>query len=378
MGRLTVRLVVVACIVVLTDGLAYAAGATAQARPGPQRQHAAAVAAEERPPAKLTIEQRRELGRLIAKFRRAQNDPTRRAQCVEEAIEYGWPAVSALLELIAREIHPQLQRYRNLFSQQTAVFSAERIRKASPAEIAQLRSTVLGLSKEPNLTKETIIARSDPAVKRLEGVFLVDRSEVLQRSEKLRREREKLQLPGRLWQRCAVHLYNSLPHDNRPKRPPSFERYLRGEEQMAARLAVPMDPRTRTVMAGNARIASRLDPEEARSILALNLTRNLLGLPPLVIDRKLIAAARDHSKDMQRLEFFSHVSPLPGKESCRDRAKRFGTTASTENIFRGSPDGKAANLVWFHSPGHHKNMLGNHQRVGVGRAGSYFTQMFGR
>ena len=69
---------------------------------------------------------------------------------------------------------------------------------------------------------------------------------------------------------------------------------------------------------------------------------------------------------------------MPGKESSRDRAKRFGTTASTENIFVGAPDGEAANLAWFHSPGHHKNMLGEYRRVGMGRSGNHFTEMFGR
>jgi uncharacterized protein YkwD len=80
---------------------------------------------------------------------------------------------------------------------------------------------------------------------------------------------------------------------------------------------------------------------------------------------------------MQKLGFFSHESPVPGKKTPWDRAKRFGTTASAENIAAGYQDGRAVNLGWFHSPGHHRNMLGNHRRVGVGRAGGYFTEMFG-
>ena len=48
------------------------------------------------------------------------------------------------------------------------------------------------------------------------------------------------------------------------------------------------------------------------------------------------------------------------------------------NIFAGSQDGHVANQAWFHSPGHHTNMLANHARVGVGRTGRHFTQMFGR
>ena len=372
------RFAVVVSFLVSAGGVIYPVKATAQARPAPQGQLSAARTAEQRRPAKLTVKQRRELNRLIAQFRRALQDPDKRTQYVEQATALGRPAVSGLFELIGQEMYPQLRRYRNLFNQETATLSKERIGTANLGEIIQLRETVLGLSQGPNFTKEAIIARGDPALKRLEEIFLVDCSEVLVKSKRLQGEREKLQALGTLWERCAVYFYQALPDDdNKPKEPPSFERYLRGEEELAARLAVPMDPRARVVMARNARIASRLDPEEARAILALNLTRNLLGLPPLVIDPKLVATARDHSKDMQRLKFYSHISPLPGKESPGDRAKRFGTTASGENIFMGIHDGKAANLGWFHSPGHHKNMLGKHTRVGVGRAGSYFTQLFG-
>ena len=113
-------------------------------------------------------------------------------------------------------------------------------------------------------------------------------------------------------------------------------------------------------------------------MLALNLTRNLLGLPSLAIDMKLTAAARDHSKDMEELKFMAHESPVPGKKTPEDRAARFGTSSLGENIFQGSRDGNAANRAWFHSPGHFKNMLGDHQRVGVGRSGVYFTEMFGK
>ena len=112
--------------------------------------------------------------------------------------------------------------------------------------------------------------------------------------------------------------------------------------------------------------------------MALNLTRNLLGLNALSIDLKLCAAARDHSADMQRLKFFAHESPVAGKKTPWDRAKNFGTTASGENIMMGVRDGKAANLGWFHSPGHHKNMLGNHNRVGMGLTGAHFTELLGK
>jgi uncharacterized protein YkwD len=141
---------------------------------------------------------------------------------------------------------------------------------------------------------------------------------------------------------------------------------------------MPMDTQTRAILAENAKLSTQLDPEEARCILALNVTRSLLGLNVLVIDLKLCLAARDHSHDMETKGFFAHESPVPGKKTPFDRAQRMGTTCSAENIASGSREGKAANMMWFHSPGHHKNMLGNHNRVGIGRSGRFFTEMFGK
>ena len=97
----------------------------------------------------------------------------------------------------------------------------------------------------------------------------------------------------------------------------------------------------------------------------------------MAIDPDLTGAARDHSADMESLKFFAHESPVPGKKTPGDRAQRFGTSYSGENIAMGTIDGTAANQMWWHSPGHHKNMLGSHGRVGVGRSGVYWTELFG-
>jgi uncharacterized protein YkwD len=208
-------------------------------------------------------------------------------------------------------------------------------------------------------------------------VFTLDRSEVLEKSSDLQSERKKLVEFGRLWETCHAQLPVSDHADNAKAQAATFEGELQSEEEMAASLAVPLDPRTRAVLAANARLAEKIDAEEARAILELNLARNLLGLNALAIDLKLCAAARDHSTDMEKLKFFSHESPVPGKKSFTDRAKNFGTSASAENIHAGGTSGKSAHEGWFHSPGHHRNQMGNYTRVGVGRSGTHFTQMLG-
>ena len=80
---------------------------------------------------------------------------------------------------------------------------------------------------------------------------------------------------------------------------------------------------------------------------------------------------------IEKLGFFSHTSPVEGKRTPSDRAARFGTSASAENIAQGQPTGPAAIRSWWYSPGHHRNMMGAFARVGLGRSEAYWTQMFG-
>jgi len=106
--------------------------------------------------------------------------------------------------------------------------------------------------------------------------------------------------------------------------------------------------------------------------------RVLLGLNPLKIDPGLCSAARDHSTDMVKQKFFSHESPVAGKRTFQDRARKFGSAANGENIAEGQPTGAAVNQDWFHSPAHHLNMMNRHwSRVGVGRFEKTWTEMFG-
>lgn len=118
--------------------------------------------------------------------------------------------------------------------------------------------------------------------------------------------------------------------------------------------------------------------EEARGIEECNLMRLYVGLNALELDPKLCETARDHSKDMAEQNFFAHESPVPGKKTPWDRAAKAGTTASGENIYAGSADSHSANMGWFYSPGHHKNMFSPGQRrIGLGQHGSHWTQLFG-
>lgn len=366
-------------LVAITVSLLFAVPATAQV-PGK---------------ALLNAKQREEVGKLLLEFRRVRGQPEKRQAVIERAGHIAPVAVSQVLEIVRRELEPQLVDYRQQFAKAASAVIAARTAPERLEEIKQIREKVLDLAKKEDLTKAEIVATSDPGLAQLKELILVSRQDILNSNAKLTPVRERLFVLGKEWELCAT-LILSAKDDDKPKAgaspqkqdpkeepadidtTPSFEKYLAKDEEIATALATPMSDKARQALAKNAQLAPQLDPEEARCVLDLNLTRNLLGLDPLTIDLKLTAAARDHSKDMLEQDFFAHESPVEGKKTPWDRAERFGTTASGENIAMGTLDGGVANLMWWHSPGHHKNMLGDHTRVGLGRQVQHWTELFGR
>ena len=335
-----------------------------------------------------TAAQRRAARTLSGKFRRARRNVGQQAQVLGEAMQTGPYAVEEIRKLIEFQLTPKVTRYRQQFFAIASEAAGKKFARADQAEVEQLRQQVNALRSDPQLSKDKIKSIGDPAMARLAELLLVDRVEILSSNRKLRDTRQQLLPTGKLWEMADAYLAQfadvtnggandgTAPQAN--QQATTFDQYLVQEEEIAVRLALPMSDGTRQVLATNQELSEKLDAEEARCVLSLNLTRILLGLEPLAIDLKLAAAARDHSHDMREHGFFAHDSPVPGKKTPWDRAARFGTKASGENIAAGYTTGPAANLAWFHSPGHHKNMLGKHRRVGVGREAKHWTELFGK
>ncbi len=122
---------------------------------------------------------------------------------------------------------------------------------------------------------------------------------------------------------------------------------------------------------------SRDELEQSR---VLNEYRQLLGRPALRLDPRLVQSARGHGQDMERLGFFDHDSPVPGKATCTDRMQAAGyPSPGGENIAMGHGSPQAAHDGWYRSSGHHRNMLStDYAAVGTGRAGRHWVQNFGR
>lgn len=364
--------------------------------------------AQQRPGA-LSGEQLREQAAMVTEFRKARGAQAARLEIIDRAAAHSRHTLRKVHEVLLKEMNRPFAEYRQQFTAAASEMIRRRAVTDNLQEVSELRSRVLNLTKNEALTKEMIVATSDPALERLKEIFLVKPADVLAAHPELNKKREALEDSGRLWERSATRMLESdekngkddkdgkksdaanQPRDKlarnadeaasdsgEPPQPPSFAEYLAKEEEIAVALAAPMSPATRAVLAVNLQLASKVEPEEVRCVLDLNLTRNLLGLSPLRIDLTLVAVARDHSADMERLNFFSHDSPIPGKKTPWDRAERAGTSASGENIAVGTIDGAVANRMWWHSPGHHKNMLGDHARVGIGCTGKYWTELFGK
>jgi uncharacterized protein YkwD len=115
----------------------------------------------------------------------------------------------------------------------------------------------------------------------------------------------------------------------------------------------------------------------AAAVMCLvNAERTSRGLKPLRRDRDLAQAARRHSGDMSRRDYFSHVSP--GGRDLGDRLRDAGyggpddAWRAGENLGWGTGSrATPAWLVdeWLASPGHKRNMLqASFREIGVGVA----------
>ena len=152
----------------------------------------------------------------------------------------------ALMQLIAQDLQQPVARYRLKFYQQAAALGKVHATKIDPAEVDRLRAGVLTLAQDPNLTHEMIVQQDDPAMKRLEDLIVIRRADVLEPSRDLPAERIKLVAMGAIWEQCATAVWQTLPAGaEKPKEPPTFEKYIQGEEDMAVGLAVPMSDATR-------------------------------------------------------------------------------------------------------------------------------------
>jgi uncharacterized protein YkwD len=102
---------------------------------------------------------------------------------------------------------------------------------------------------------------------------------------------------------------------------------------------------------------------ETALVIAINSVRRLHLLPRLRIDRRLVRAARSHSRDMLRRQYFAHGDFGRRMTSFRIRGHRFA-----ENLVwsSGIMSANSAVAEWLASPPHRANLLDpSLRRIGV-------------
>ena len=319
-----------------------------------------------------------EARRLQAEFKRATSAAERQA-IAAGLLELGADGGRRLHAIARADFGQRLAKYSAGFQKTAADLLRQRAGKEDPtAEITALRKTIRDVAARPELTKAMIEAESDPALARLEAILVVSAADILSAEPRLAAQRAELLLLAE-WAEQAAQL---VPERERGRLPPlpnaaAAAAALDAADDLAAMLSGPLVQADRQVLTANDAVARDLDPEEARGIQRLNLIRILVGLPAQAIDMGLVQACRVHSEDMCTKGFFAHESPVTGRETPWKRAQAAGTSAGAENIAAGTDSGVGAIGMWWHSPGHHKNMLGQHKRTGLGRYERHWTQLFG-
>ncbi len=96
--------------------------------------------------------------------------------------------------------------------------------------------------------------------------------------------------------------------------------------------------------------------------------------PPLILDNCLTRTSQKYAELIDKENHFSHTGP--DGSSPWERASAEGCYADGENIAWGSGGVNGALSQWLHSPGHCKNIMGYHTRMGIGESGSYWVQLF--
>lgn len=113
----------------------------------------------------------------------------------------------------------------------------------------------------------------------------------------------------------------------------------------------------------------------------LNKKRRSLGLNDLKVDSNAQVAARKHSADMCKRNYFSHRDPEGFSAWNRMKSTRGHFSAVGENIAMGQQNPNDVHDAWLKSVGHRKNRLNpSFRRIGVGvyLCGTryYWTEVF--
>jgi len=139
------------------------------------------------------------------------------------------------------------------------------------------------------------------------------------------------------------------------------------------------------LLAASAQDVSCPSEVELEIVELLNQERANENLPPLVIDIRLIEAARRHNNDMATNDFVSHTGSDGSSPFDRIADSGYSASIAGENVAAGYRTAAAVVQGWMNSDGHRANILSpSYEHIGVGYVydenttyGHYWTTDFG-
>ena len=329
---------------------------------------------------KIQAQNQFKIRKLVNQFRKSYEDADKLTEIIKQLAALGERGKKVALQEIDRALKTLLQAYQKAFAAHAVQMTRAKYLENRKSITAMRRQVMATLHQNHEFDQEDV-KKVLAAVADINKVTFVTKKEVRQSSKRLLAAAiaiDALVNSQHIFLRKSTvghgqGQYSVSDLINNIESKGVYEaRYGRRDNNINAKNSTPA-----TGKSNNTVSASAL---EIAATKALNSFRNSLGLSSLMIDSNLIAAGRDHSKDMSNLNFFSHTSPIARKTNPWDRARLFGTTASAENIAKGFTDPQRVTDAWIKSPGHRKNMVGAYSRVGVGfyHVGGHWTQLFGR
>jgi uncharacterized protein YkwD len=127
-------------------------------------------------------------------------------------------------------------------------------------------------------------------------------------------------------------------------------------------------------------VARADDALDLRHIVALtNESRHKAGLPPVVVEARLMAAARAKLFDMLKGDYFAHRTPDGRQPWAFLQAAGYRYQAAAENLAKGYESEPELQRAWMNSRGHRANILNPvFTEIGVADANGIVVVMFGR
>lgn len=131
---------------------------------------------------------------------------------------------------------------------------------------------------------------------------------------------------------------------------------------------------------GGETCASKFGSDQCKLIQqVLDLTNSLRrksGKNELCLNNKLILAAKIHTEDMVKNNYFDHTGSDGSSPWDRMDKVKF-SIGDAENVAYGQYTPQAVYNAWYASSGHRENMLGSHDMMGAYFLNGKWTQTFG-